>query len=77
MRKVPITLLVLLFVASGGLMAQTTQIIAQLEATKDSQLIEGFGGGTSKGNGGMLYWEDLDTVLYQWDVSGVALPPPR
>ena len=71
MRKVPITLLVLLFAASG-LMAQTTRQ-EELYATKDSQLIEGFGGGTNKGLGGMLYWEEADTVLYQWDVSGVTV----
>ena len=71
MRKIPITLLVLLFAASG-LMAQTTRQ-EELYAAKDSHLMDAFGGGTNKGLGGMFYWEDLDTVLYQWDVSGITI----
>ncbi len=71
MRRIPVTLLVLLFVASG-LMAQTTRQ-DELYATKDSHLMDVFGGGTNKGLGGMFYWEETDTVLYQWDVSGVSV----
>lgn len=71
MRKIPVTLLVLLFVASG-LMAQTTRQ-DELYSTKDNHLMDAFGGGTNKGLGGMFYWEEADTVLYQWDVSGVTV----
>lgn len=47
-----------------------------LKTAKDSQLIAGAGGGnTTKGLGGLMYWDSGDTALLQWDFSGVTLAP--
>ena len=72
-NKLCVLLLVMLFAASGDAMAQDWTDV-ELSVTKDSHMILAFGGGTNKGNGGMFYFEDDDTALYQWDVSGVVVP---
>lgn len=69
-KRIKLGLCLLLICATGV----TAEEVVVLPTVKDTQLIEGFDGATNKGYGGNIYWGPNDTVLMQWDLSGITIP---